>query len=316
MSNGAIGAIIGICVFLVFVVLAIWLLQKPKESFKFKKGKIGYFCIQVPVDKKDANATIGIPTLLAISPKRPQSQFASIEDTKLKCGQFFRCTPAGVAGNQCQSVAIRLDNDYVTSLKECDSVCNKYNPAPPRNTVKSGNYLVKSSNNETFPNGAYLVTYYDCPTNEVYALLDPNATELTADIWTFDIKAGTIKTNKKYPSVPTNCNGPSPNTYPWGNQDLYVAIMFPPNDPQNRLIYMQPLAGGISSQYTLGWFLTNDSLSGGRIARDWNLPVPEDYACANSYFPSNSKLPFAQPFEFCRNIGSTGSLSFVPTRRK
>lgn len=313
----ALGAVIGIAVALIIIAVLVYVVGKYKEPLKYKKGKIVYDCDSKPADPKNPKPeeTVGTCVIKERKNNLP-SKYSSMARCKPRCGTFYQCVNAGIEGNRCIKVSNNLGEQYVNSLQECEKNCNANNPAPIPGTVSSGTYVIKSSNNNdpAYKNGAFLISRYDCNTNQVYAVLDENATFETADRWTFSSSSGTIKTNKQYPATFDNCIG---KVFPYASRDLYLSFSSTETnlgDDKRRLAVLAPLG----SDMTTDWFLSIDPLSNGRIARKWELSSPYDYGCVDSYFPRlgpQQQQNYAQPFQFCRAIGFTGSYQFLPARK-
>lgn len=239
MSNKTIlGSVIGVAVALVVITVLVWLSSMFKEQFKFKKGKIVYECKQTPLPN-DNTQTTGTCVILGRSDQKP-STFTSTSECQKKCGTFYTCQQQGIAGYGCIKIGENLNDAFQTSSAGCDAKCNQFNPAPVAGSVSPGTYLIKSFNSSTAGmadgGGAYLVTYFDCLTAQVYPLIDTTATSATADRWTFDNSAGTLTSNKRYningvqytagTPIPTGTN-PSCNSiqYPYHDQTLVMSLL-------------------------------------------------------------------------------------------
>lgn len=330
MANKTIlGTVLGIAFGLVVLCLIVWLLAKYKQQYKYKKGKIVYECVLTP-DPTDRIQSTGQCTIKGRSDNNP-SQFSSMADCQTKCGTFYQCYPAGLVGNYCGKTGENINGAFSKTIDECNKTCNSFNPPPGQGTVSSGRYLIKSYNSlstdATKTTSAYLCTYFDCgrpnATNQVYPLIDPNATEQTADIWIYDQGTGTLKSNMRYTnrgvryiagSTPPTQVNPNCSTqyYAYPDQDLYlslvacagsdsiplVGIMLPFGTVANScnnvdttttttttLADQQSIQFVSTESYTTGWYLAMSKSLGGQIARSWNQPAPQDYVCLDSIFP-------------------------------
>lgn len=317
------GIVIGIVIALGLVTLAFWFFGRYKESFKYKKGKLVYECDLTYPIPNDPWASTGKCNMKARTTDKP-STYVSMTDCNGKCGTFYTCQPGGTVGFRCLMTGQDNNGVYSKTNSGCDATCNKYNPGPQRGSVPSGKYLIRTTNNATYPQGAYLRTYYDCTAtgsgasasnNQVYAFFDTTATAETADVWTFDLGAGTLKSNQVYSATTPSCASTG-LVYPYAGQELYLSMIAPEDQksaPQWSI--MAPLTGSPYSNFTKGWYLSTDTISGGRIARDWGQELPYDFVCVDSYFPRSSTAQNpGQPAWYCRAIGDVGSLQFVEVR--
>ena len=304
MAN--IGAIIGVVVALGIIALLVWYLGTLKESWKHGKGKIVYQCVTVSPDPNEPTANTGSCQIVAAPGKTSYSTHPSIAECKTKCGIYYACRPIFVGEGICEIVGDNTNGSWAPNFSTCDTVCNKFDPAPLSGSIASGRYQIQSTqgktNEETAP--AYLVSRYDPDTNMVYAWIDVNATQETADIFEFNLSSGTIKSNKRIQP-----NNPPGNKYPYPDQDLYLSIQVDTttNPPTRIAIILEPLG---NSQYTRQWFLSTDNVAGGRIARAWTEGAPNDYVCVQNAYPNTD--PQQQSAPYCRTLGDVWGFKFIP----
>ena len=312
-SSGTIGSVIGIVVALGVIALLVWLLGgTKKETFKYNKGKIVFECdLTTPDPTRPVVSTGSCKIVAAPGTGGINQTFPSMSLCENKCGTYWGCQQSiGPGVGLCENVGNNCTGAYKNTQKECDDVCNKYDPAPTPN-VSSGRYLIQSTLNgqEGLQNrAAYLVTRMETdPTTgnlTVVAFIDPTATTATADVWTFDQSVGTLNTNKLY-----NVSG-----YAFNGQALYLAVTTPDppaKDQPGNSIILQPLTGGPYSVYTLGWFLSMDPINAGRIATPWHIDA-YDYLCVGSIYPTVD--PQLQPAVGCRLNNSSYGLKFIPVK--
>lgn len=242
-NKSALATVLGIAAGLVVLCVVVFLLAKFKQDYKYKKGKIVYTCVRTPLPDDHVQST-GQCQIQGRTDRNP-SPFVSMAACETKCGTFYQCYPSGIAGNYCGKTAENISGAFANTLDECNANCNQFNPPPGPGTVSSGRYIIKSYNSIATPGSgaptvAYLTTYFDCgrvnQTNQVYPLLDTNATDATADVWIYDQAAGTLKSNMRYTSrgvkylagtpPPTGTN---PNCatqfYEYPDQDLYLSMV-------------------------------------------------------------------------------------------